>query len=316
MSNPIFSIITATYNRVELLKKAAKSVFNQTLGDFEWIIINDGSLDETKAVISSFKDERVKFYNFSKNKGVLVAKRKGLQIAKGKYVIGLDDDDELLPNALQSFLNIWEQIQDKNISTVCMRCLNSNTGNKIGFLKKDNLVLNYIDMLGEKKVKGDFANCFLRNFLLNVPFDKKMQNICGFEFIINIRLAKKYNFFYKDIPVKLVNVVHSSYPRLTNSKMKNICSLTEGYEIFLYENGEILKKYHPDKYLHYLKACIVYNIVSGNKGRGRKLSKNVLKRSFSLYFIGLYVYSFLPLNIIKNIFQLRLLFQNFFKRHN
>ena len=135
MPNPIFSIITPTYNRANLLKRCGESILNQSFGDFEWIIIDDGSIDNTKEVINSFKDPRIVFFSFSQNQGVNVARNKGLDLAKGKYLFYVDSDDLLLPDALEIIYNIWQKVPSE-VGCVITRCLDADTKEKLDILQK------------------------------------------------------------------------------------------------------------------------------------------------------------------------------------
>ena len=96
---PKVSIIIPTYNRANLLPRAIKSVLSQTFKDFELIVINDGSTDNTEEVIKKFqkKDERIKYILHKDNKGEAAARNTGIRIAKGEYIASHDSDDEWLP---------------------------------------------------------------------------------------------------------------------------------------------------------------------------------------------------------------------------
>ena len=76
---PLFSVITATYNRARLLPRAIESVLNQTHQNFELIAVDDGSSDNTEELVKSFqkKDERIIFYKFKENKGLSAVWNKG-----------------------------------------------------------------------------------------------------------------------------------------------------------------------------------------------------------------------------------------------
>ena len=87
-----FSIIIPTLNRKSFLKKAVDSVLAQTYTNFELIIIDDGSTDETDKLISSYNDTRIA-YMHQENKGVSNARNKGLKLAKGDFIAFLDSDD-------------------------------------------------------------------------------------------------------------------------------------------------------------------------------------------------------------------------------
>ena len=97
--NPLFSIILSTYNRAEYLPRAICSVLAQHYNNFEFIIIDDGSSDDTAKVIKKYaqKDKRIRYVKNEKNGGLVYSLNKGLGLAKGKYITRLDDDDYLFP---------------------------------------------------------------------------------------------------------------------------------------------------------------------------------------------------------------------------
>lgn len=97
---PDFSIIIPTYNRANTLGRAIESVLNQTYSGFEIIVVDDGSTDATTVGVSQFPDVR---YFRQENRGVCTARNRGAKEAQGSWLIFLDSDDELLPNALAEF---------------------------------------------------------------------------------------------------------------------------------------------------------------------------------------------------------------------
>ncbi|QDH79805.1 glycosyltransferase family 2 protein [Echinicola soli] len=100
---PLISVIIPTYNRANVLPRAIKSVVDQTYTDWELIIVDDGSNDETKSVVDQFLfDERIN-YVYQENKGVSAARNYGAEKASGEYLIFLDSDDELLPYSLLKY---------------------------------------------------------------------------------------------------------------------------------------------------------------------------------------------------------------------
>lgn len=97
---PVFSVIIPTYNREKLIGRAIDSVLNQTFKDFELIIVDDGSTDNTKEIIERYTDQRIR-YIYKENGGQNSALNKGIEFAKGKYVAFLDSDDEWLDEKLR-----------------------------------------------------------------------------------------------------------------------------------------------------------------------------------------------------------------------
>jgi glycosyltransferase involved in cell wall biosynthesis len=99
MNKPFFSVIIPTYNREKFLKIAVRSVLEQTLDDYELIIVDDGSTDNTRKMCEGL-DARIK-YIYQENKGPAAARNRGIQESKGAFICFLDTDDRYRPNKLE-----------------------------------------------------------------------------------------------------------------------------------------------------------------------------------------------------------------------
>jgi len=97
MITPFFSIIIPTYNRTSFIKKTIDSVLVQSFNDFEIIIVDDGSTDNTKDIIDTINDKRINYF-YKENGERGAARNYGIKKAKGKYITFLDSDDLLLSN--------------------------------------------------------------------------------------------------------------------------------------------------------------------------------------------------------------------------
>lgn len=107
-NSPFFSIIIPTYNRAHVIHRAVQSVINQSFLNWELIIIDDGSKDNTKDVVEQFKDTRIR-YHYQKNTERSQARNNGIDFSKGSYICFLDSDDEYCDNHLSvfySFINL------------------------------------------------------------------------------------------------------------------------------------------------------------------------------------------------------------------
>lgn len=107
----LFSVIIPAYNAAKCIRRSVNSILKQSISDFEIIIVNDGSTDDTISIIKSFTDSRIKIIN-QKNSGVSVARNNGIKNAKGSFICFLDADDEwyvnhleVLNNAIQTYKN-------------------------------------------------------------------------------------------------------------------------------------------------------------------------------------------------------------------
>ena len=100
MSNPIFSIVLPSFNRAHILLETIGSVLNQTYTNWELIVVDDGSSDDTKNIVSNIDDKRVK-YIYQDNQERSAARNNGIKNAQGQYVCFLDSDDLFEPQHLQ-----------------------------------------------------------------------------------------------------------------------------------------------------------------------------------------------------------------------
>lgn len=93
MSSPKISVLTSVFNSAELLRPALESVLNQTFADFEWIIINDATPDNSIDILESYNDPRIKIFHNEANKGLAASLNKGLGLCTGEYIARMDTDD-------------------------------------------------------------------------------------------------------------------------------------------------------------------------------------------------------------------------------
>lgn len=111
--NPQTSVVVPTYNRDNTVTRAIDSILNQSIDDFEIIIVDDGSEDETRGLIEKYDDNRIRYIRHEKNKGQNIARNTGLEAAHGKYISYLDSDDVLLPYHLEKAINKLENLHSK-----------------------------------------------------------------------------------------------------------------------------------------------------------------------------------------------------------
>lgn len=105
---PAISIILPAYNAELTIKESIESILNQDFTDFELLIINDGSNDNTQKIIESYKDSRIKLINNEKNYGLIYSLNKGLDNASGKYIARMDADDISMPHRLKRQFDFME----------------------------------------------------------------------------------------------------------------------------------------------------------------------------------------------------------------
>ncbi len=141
MKSIFFSIIIPSYNKQNYIARAINSVLNQTYQNFEIIIIDDGSTDNSISVIKQFKDKRIKLF-VQKNLGVNNVRNKGIEKAVGNYIAFLDADDEFLPNYLKIMYNLIKKYSNnKFFGCAFKRIYQDNTSALIKFGKQKNFII-------------------------------------------------------------------------------------------------------------------------------------------------------------------------------
>ena len=237
---PFYSVVIPTFNQAKYLNKAMRSVLNQTYKDFEVIIVDNYSTDETQKIIKKFKSKKVKTIKFQ-NKGIIGASRNAaIKISKGKWIAFLDSDDMWHPNKLKI---IFDEIKkNKNIKVFCSNEILENMNNK------------------KKKIWfcGPYTNHFYENLLNNgnciatsasvvnkdilekekIFFNEKKKFVTAedFDFFLNIaRKRYKFKFLDKILGKRLVHsnsmssryelhktAVNSVYKKHAEMKFKNV----------------------------------------------------------------------------------------------
>ncbi len=122
---PLISVVMPIYNRPDLAPRSIESILNQTFKDFEFIIVDDGSKEETKKVLKEYakKDSRIRVIQNPKNRGIAYSRQRGLEEAKGTYVAVMDSDDWSVPDRLEKSLSFMRDHPEVTAMTAQIRGL-------------------------------------------------------------------------------------------------------------------------------------------------------------------------------------------------
>jgi len=110
--DPKITVFMAAYNAASYINESIKSILNQTFEDFELLIVNDGSTDETVPIIKKFVDPRIRLVHNDRNRGLVYTRNVALTAARGEYIAVLDSDDLATPNRLELQYNFFKQHPD------------------------------------------------------------------------------------------------------------------------------------------------------------------------------------------------------------
>ena len=172
----MITIFTPAYNRAYILPELYKSLKQQTCFDFEWLIVDDGSTDNTESLVSVWQMEEKNFsirYIKQKNGGKHRAINTGVSAAKGEGFFIVDSDDMLTSSAVESILKVFASVKaDEHFAGVCGLRANPKTLkplSKTGLLK-EKTDCSMIDISRKYHISGDMAEVFKTEVLKKYPF--------------------------------------------------------------------------------------------------------------------------------------------------
>ena len=119
MSEPRISVVVPAYERGDVVGRAIDSALAQTVAAIEVVVVDDGSSDDTRAVVEGYDDDRVRYLAHETNRGVSAARNTGVAAATGDYVAFLDSDDEWLPRKLERQLGALDERGDGWVGAYC-----------------------------------------------------------------------------------------------------------------------------------------------------------------------------------------------------
>jgi len=210
-----FSIITPTFNRSASIGRSIESVIAQTYPNWELIIVDDGSTDNTADIVRSYNDSRIK-YHYIKNSGANFARNTGAEMAGGEFIIFLDSDDILHNDRLEKDNIILSQNNvDLLVSRANLSANNVNTSFDIQ--AESNLVKAFI----EKKIRWSIlAVTWNRPFFFTVGgFDNNLK--CGQDWDIHLRaILKQPNVHFNNEILSTCFVDETAGDRIASVKSK------------------------------------------------------------------------------------------------
>lgn len=196
-----FTVFTPTYNRAYRLGKLFESLCAQTFCDFEWVIVDDGSVDDTEELVKYFA-LTAKFpiiYEKTINGGKHRATNVGIKLAKGKWFANVDSDDYLEKDALQIINNTLSQVKSGEIVSTVIALDRFANGDVIGEKFTQNLK-DYVDMVC-CGIHGDKFIILFTEFLKQNPF----KEFSGEKFITESSLFFQYAQKYSDTRTMFIN---------------------------------------------------------------------------------------------------------------
>ena len=252
LSNKLVSIIIPTYNRGNIIQETINSILNQTYQNFQVFIIDDGSTDNTKKIIHSFRDQRIE-YIFQNHSGLPATGRNiGLKKANGDYVAFLDSDDLWFPRKLELQIKLFEKNPEILLIATNGVLFPRKYNNKVLSLKK-NTKVSFKQLL-EKNIIINSSVLLKKEVIENIGLlDENLKLKYGEDFDYWLRLLR-----FRDNSILVIKEVLVKYR----------------------ENKEILFKYYNNPQF-FLKKYWIYKQIyekqkDFNKNHIEKLMRKIL----------------------------------------
>ncbi len=286
---PNVSIVIATYNRAQLLPACIASVLSQTHRDFEVIIVDDGSTDETASVVGNLSDTRIHYFSLEKNGGAAAARNYGIAQARAPWVMVWDSDDELYPEALEKLLQAAHQHSDAG--TISAPALPIQKGTELpwkrreeGYISVEQIVCKYLP--ANEKVR---------------MFKKELAPLAAYrsynlDFLVNAYLVTQAPWYHVAEPLGMLRIAGAD--SLTKARRKfNVHKSQDRAEhlaLFLESFGEEVKAGCPARYSAYAYGASLGFLASGNTVEARRLSSLAWNTHRTLRTLGALLLTHLP----------------------
>ncbi|MCJ8343002.1 MAG: glycosyltransferase family 2 protein [Cetobacterium sp.] len=257
------SVFTPTYNRRDTLERLYESLKEQTFKDFQWVIVDDGSTDDTKEYLKKIKKENILniTYISKENGGKMRAINEGIALSKGEFFFIVDSDDYLTLDALEKIYKKGKNLP-RELGGLVFRKINISTGKITGKRFKEEIVSTPIDIFYNLKIDGDKSEVIRTSIMREFPFEVFQGEKFLPEGYIWNRIGEKYKLLYVDEGIYYYEYLESGY---TNSFKKLMKNNPRGFNIYYkYMLKQRIPLLNRVKFIiRYLESC--FYILKGGK---------------------------------------------------
>lgn len=274
----VFSIVVPTYNRGNLIVRALGSVFAQQFDSYEVLVIDDGSTDDTERRIQPFLNHRVRYFKLGENRGVGPARNRGVQEAKGRWIIFFDTDNLLLPGALAAIKSRLDAL-DQSVAVILGRSVDMD-GRDLPGLRSEG-PFTFLDCIRSEVPEG--LTAVRRDVGLRFAFaeDLGTKRECGSLFWMSLG-KNGYRFYFIDEVVQRYECAGADRLSARTFLAAAPLDILPCNERVLSSFGDDLKRYSPSCFVTLLEKTAFYAAMAGRRKCAVRYAMRVLReRPFS-----------------------------------
>jgi glycosyltransferase involved in cell wall biosynthesis len=280
-SAPLFTIVVSSYNREVLVCRCVKSCLAQSLDDFELIVVDDGSDDNTLAALATFEDPRLEVVAHETNRGISATRQDGVTRARGEWIVVVDSDDELVPGALE---RLSELIADLPPYVRVIRSrLRWDDGSVTPEYMPD-APIGYERRIRWLEVEGgsDAGRCVQRDAFAGTPYLEDRRG--AMETLWELDLAREETSLCVEDVLGLGHVdAHNSWLRSVTASIVVPRLLEEAPDMLwmaettLDRHGTALRRLAPHWYVAMLRVAAAQSFLLGERANGLRYSRRALR---------------------------------------
>lgn len=279
--NELVSIIVPVYNSEKRIERCIESIIKQTYQNWELILVNDGSLDNSLKICNDYSnhDSRIKVYS-QKNKGVSEARNLGIYHAKGEFVCFVDSDDSVDDRLLEVLIN------NQKDSDLVICGMNRIINQKVEINCIENTTISGQEMIVDFMqkyylfwlVSSPWGKLYKKMYIPRSGFDKDISlgedlkfNIAYFKNISNIKVISESLYNYYDNDYSLTKV----YKKGNYEAIDNIYDVTKKYVLLFNDESSIKFKNVNYKFFSFCVSFMSQNMINENKKERKELIKRI-----------------------------------------
>jgi glycosyltransferase involved in cell wall biosynthesis len=283
MPDPTFSIVITTYNRARIVCRCIDACLTQTFGDFEVVVVDDGSGDDTRAVLAErYDDPRLRLVAHETNRGINPSRHTGASSARGEWVVIVDSDDELKPGALARLHELIAELPE-GVRVLRSRQLHDDGQITPSFVPDGPYGYEGRIRWAEAEGGNDAARCIRRAVFAETPYIDGRRG--AMETLFELNLAERETSVcvkdvltevHADAPDSWLRAVRAAdlIPRLRREAPDMLWMAEET----LRRHGEALQRWGPRQYVTVLRIGATQAFILGERRLGARYSLEALRR--------------------------------------